>query len=82
MSVTHADSKCAMCGKAIIIGDDVYNDKNQQDSRHQQGSSTATIIVEQIDGSCYTFDTADCALMFKKFKDVYGSKFVENELLS
>jgi hypothetical protein len=57
-----------MCGKAVIRDD--YENKN-----YQQNSSATTIIVEQIDGSSYTFDTAECALMFKKFKDVYGSNF-------
>jgi hypothetical protein len=61
-------NKCAMCGKAVIRDD--YENKN-----YQQNSSATTIIVEQIDGSSYTFDTAECALMFKKFKDVYGSNF-------
>jgi len=36
-------------------------------------------IMEIIDDETYTFDRADCALMFKKFKSVYGqSLFCEN----
>jgi hypothetical protein len=35
------------------------------------------ITVEQIDDTPYTFDTEDCAIMFKKFMDVYGSSFSE-----
>ena len=60
-----------MCGKVAIIKYD--HDKKKQEE--QQQNSSSTLIVEQIDGTCYTFDTADCALMFKKFKDVYGSNF-------
>jgi hypothetical protein len=30
-------------------------------------------IVEIIGDETYTFDRADCQLMFKKFKSVYGS---------
>jgi hypothetical protein len=62
-------NKCAMCGK-VVIRDHLENKKHQQNS-----TVPTTIIVEQIHGSSYTFDTADCALMFKKFKDVYGSNF-------
>lgn len=29
-------------------------------------------IMEIIDDETYTFDRADCVLMFKKFKSVYG----------
>jgi hypothetical protein len=29
-------------------------------------------IVEIIDDETYTFDRADCVLMFKKFRSVYG----------
>jgi predicted RNA-binding Zn-ribbon protein involved in translation (DUF1610 family) len=54
MRLAHADNKCAMCGKAVIIRDD------HEKRRHQQNSTGPTIIVEQIDGSSYTFDTADC----------------------
>ena len=38
-------------------------------------SPLSTVVVEQIDGSQYTFDNASCALMFKKFNAVYGSRF-------
>jgi hypothetical protein len=33
--------------------------------------------IEQIDGTSYTFDTADCAVMFKKFSSVYGNNFAD-----
>jgi hypothetical protein len=35
------------------------------------------MIIEQIDGSYYTFDTSNCALMFRKFNAVYGSSFAD-----
>jgi hypothetical protein len=73
MLTAHTDDKCAMCGKGVIRVDH---------ERNEQQIPTTTIIVEQIDGSCYTFDRADCALMFKKFRSVYGRNFVENQLLS
>lgn len=66
-------AKCAMCGNETIISDEHDIDKNQK--RHRQEVKTSNIIVEQIDGTCYTFDTTDCASMFKKFNAVYGSNF-------
>ncbi len=33
-------------------------------------------IVEFIDDTLYNFDSNDCVLMFKKFKNVYGN-FIE-----
>jgi hypothetical protein len=35
-------------------------------------------IVERIDGIEYVFDKDECALMFKKFKSVYGTDFCMN----
>ena len=29
-------------------------------------------IVEVVDGTLYNFDSSDCFLMFKKFRNVYG----------
>jgi hypothetical protein len=34
-------------------------------------------IVEVIDGTLYNFDSSDCVLMFKKFRNVYGISFIE-----
>jgi YHS domain-containing protein len=31
--------------------------------------------VEQIDGLDYMFDSQECALIFKKFRSVYGKEF-------
>jgi hypothetical protein len=71
------ENKCAMCGKDAIISDglDMQNEKDQQ--QQENNSASPTMIVEQIDGSYYTFDTTDCAMMFKKFNAVYGSSFAD-----
>jgi len=47
-----------------VISDE--HDSNQND-----------IMIEQIDGISYTFDTADCAMMFKRFSSVYGNNFAD-----
>jgi hypothetical protein len=64
-----------MCGKYAIVRD-VHDRKNEKDQQ-QNNSTSSTVLVEQIDGACYTFDTAHCALMFKKFIDIYGSSFAD-----
>ena len=61
-----------MCGNEAIISDE--HDKNE---KNQQQEVASNIIVEQIDGTSYTFDTADCATMFKRFSSVYGSNFAD-----
>ncbi len=53
-----------MCGKMAVISGE--HDSNQD-----------RLTVEQIDGTSYTFDTTDCAMMFKKFSGVYGSNFAD-----
>jgi hypothetical protein len=40
-----------MCGKEVVI----TNEHDYKDEKDQQEP-----IEEQIDGTCYTFDTADC----------------------
>ena len=62
-----------MCGNETIISDEHDIDNNEL----QHEVETSNIIIEQIDGTCYTFDTADCAMMFKKFNAVYGSNFAD-----
>ena len=62
------ENKCAKCGKITIVSDG-HDHKDEKDQREPP------IIVEQIDGLCYTFDTENCALMFKKFIAVYGNNF-------
>jgi Fe-S oxidoreductase len=64
-----------MCGKcAIVTG--VHDRKNEKDQQ-QNNSTSSTALIEQIDETCYTFDTEHCALMFKKFIDIYGSSFAD-----
>jgi hypothetical protein len=64
-------AKCAMCGNEAIISDEHDSDKNEQQELNSH------IILEQINGTCYTFDTTDCAIMFKRFSSVYGSNFAD-----
>jgi hypothetical protein len=59
-----ASAKCAMCGKMAVISD-------------EHDSSQNHIMVDLINGTSYTFDTADCAMMFKRFSSVYGSSFAD-----
>ena len=42
-----------------------------------EDNATADIIVEQINGTCYIFDTPNCAVTFKKFMNIYGSNFAD-----
>ena len=69
------ENNCAMCGKDAIIRDN-YDTKNEKGHRLED-SATSDIIVEQINGTCYIFDTANCAVMFKKFMDIYGGSFAD-----
>ena len=55
---------CAMCGKEFVVSDEHDSNKTDKEQK-QQELKTSNMIVEQIDGRRYTFDTADCALMFK-----------------
>jgi hypothetical protein len=70
-----ASAKCIMCGKDIAISD--KPDDKSKSERDQQEAYSLHITIEQIDGTSYTFDTADCALMFKRFRSVYGSNFAD-----
>jgi len=67
-----ASAKCIMCGKDIAI-----SDRPDESERDQQEAHSSHITIEQIDGTSYTFDTADCALMFKRFRSVYGNNFAD-----
>ena len=62
--MVEASAKCAMCGKKAVTSDE--NDNNQDH-----------IMVEQVDGISYTFDSDKCAMMFKRFSSVYGSDFAD-----
>ena len=65
---THGDDRCAMCGKTALTSDEQDNNNENQQQE---------VIVEQIDGTSYTFDTDDCAMMFKRFGSVYGNDFAD-----
>jgi hypothetical protein len=70
------ESECAMCGKYVFVSDG--NDKeNEKDEQLENNFILPAVVVEQIDGSEYTFDNVSCALMFKKFNAVYGSNFAD-----
>ena len=75
MKSTH-ENKCAMCGKYVLVSDGLDKD-NKRDRQLENTSPLSTVVVEQIDGSQYTFDNASCALMFKKFNAVYGTNFAD-----
>ena len=75
MISTH-ENKCAMCGKYVLVSDGLDKD-NERDRQLENTSPLSTVVVEQIDGSQYTFDNESCALMFKKFNAVYGSNFAD-----
>lgn len=66
-----ACAKCAICRNTIIVSDDQDND-NKETNRQQE------VIVGQVDGRLYTFDTADYALMFKRFSSVYGNTLADD----
>ena len=64
-----------MCGKETMVSDGI--DSNTKSDNRQQKQDTSNIIIAQIDGIRYTFDTADCALIFKKLSTVYGRHFAD-----
>ena len=70
------ECECAMCGKYVFVSDGVDRE-NEGDRQLENTSTLPTVVIEQIDGSQYTFDNASCALMFKKFNAVYGSNFAD-----
>jgi hypothetical protein len=65
-----------MCGKNVFVSDEL-DKQNEKDQQLENNLASPNRIVEQIDGTCYTFDTANCALMFKRFSSVYGSNFAD-----
>jgi hypothetical protein len=44
---------------------------------NQIQKSTSAPVEERIGGTSYTFDTKDCAIMFKRFHAIYGNDFEE-----
>jgi hypothetical protein len=65
-----------MCGNEAVISNE--HDSYNNEKKKQQQELKSHIILEQINGTCYTFDSADCAMMFKRFSDVYGSAFADD----
>jgi hypothetical protein len=55
----------ARCVWKVTIVSDGHDHEHDKDQREP------SIIIEQIDGTSYTFDTENCALMFKKLNAVY-----------
>ncbi|MDQ3903415.1 MAG: hypothetical protein M3247_07225 [Thermoproteota archaeon] len=53
-----------MCGKTALTSDEQDNNNENQQQE---------VIVE----TSYTFDTDDCAMMFKRFGSVYGNDFAD-----
>ncbi len=64
-----------MCGKETTVSDG--HGSNTKNDKMQEKQEASNIIIEKIDGIHYTFDTSDCALIFKKFSAVYGSNFAD-----
>jgi hypothetical protein len=62
------------CQSIVIIIREDYDTKNENEHT-LENNATADLIVEQINRTCYIFDTSNCAVMFKKFMDIYGSSF-------
>lgn len=52
--------ECSLCGKPIV---------------HLQEHESSPVLKEVIDDTSYTFDTNECAVMFKRFRSVYGTEF-------
>ena len=70
-----------MCGKNATSRRELDNynkeieQKQQQENNNSSLSSSTVTAAEHINGSYHTFDKTSCALMFKKFMDIYGSNF-------
>jgi hypothetical protein len=64
-----------MYGKETMVSDGI--DSNTKIDNRQQKQEVSNIVIAQIDGIPYTFDTADCALIFKKLSTVYGRHFAD-----
>jgi hypothetical protein len=54
---------CDVRKKAVIS--EHVNKKEKAKEQQENHSISSTMIVEQIDRTHYTFDTANCALMFR-----------------
>jgi hypothetical protein len=52
------ENKCAMCGKDTMVRE--HHDRKKEKDHRREGNPTSATIVEQINGTYYTFDTANC----------------------
>jgi hypothetical protein len=51
------ENKCAMCFPHIFMSDE-FDKKQAKEQRQEDNTNSSSMIVEQINGTCYTFDTA------------------------
>lgn len=60
--------KCALCGRQIEMV------TQSSSSTSAGGKKALSPIIETVEGTNYEFDSADCAVMFKRLKSVYGER--------
>jgi two-component system, OmpR family, sensor histidine kinase VicK len=60
--------KCALCGRQIEMVTQSFF------STSAGGKKARSPIIETVEGTNYEFDSADCAVMFKRLKSVYGER--------
>jgi hypothetical protein len=60
--------KCALCGKQIEIV------TQGSSSTSTGGKKASSPIIETLEGTNYEFDSADCAVMFKRLQSAYGER--------
>ena len=61
------ENKCAMCGKYVLVSDGIDKD-NEKNQERENTSPLSTMVVEQIDGSQYTFDNASLCVDVQKIQ--------------
>jgi len=60
--------KCALCGRQIEIV------TQGSSSTSTGGKKASSPIIEIVEGTNYEFDSADCAVMFKRLQSAYGER--------
>ncbi|MGH9912641.1 MAG: sensor histidine kinase, partial [Nitrososphaeraceae archaeon] len=60
--------KCALCGRQIEMV------TQSSSSTSAGGKKALSPIIETVEGTNYEFDSADCSVMFKRLKSVYGER--------
>jgi two-component system sensor histidine kinase VicK len=60
--------KCALCGRQIEIV------TQGSSSTSTGGKKPSSPIIETVEGTNYEFDSADCAVMFKRLQSAYGER--------